>query len=152
MRGGCEGGGGDAVGGLRARVQGKGHAQCRWVLRTLSWREGHWISFFIIINEYAKWERTVFPPQLSLSVRTLLTRMSASSEWMDGDTGRAEPTPQPAAPAPWGFHQPILRPRDFCCTTMGSAVLGFPLLHSGKYEMKRECEEYKLLNSFNHKE
>lgn len=35
---------------------------------------------------------------------------------------------------------------------MGSAVLGFPLLHSGKCEMKRECEEYKLLNSFNHKE
>lgn len=71
---------------------------------------------------------------------------------MDGGTGWAEPTTQPCSPSPVGVHQLTLWPRDFCCTMMGSAVLGFPLLHSGKCEMKRECEEYKLLNSFNHKE
>lgn len=119
-----EGGQGDAVGGLRARLQGKGRAPCRWVLRTSRWREGYWISFFIIINEYAKWERTVFPPQLTLSVGTLLTLMSASSEWMDGDTGRAEPAPQPCSPV--GSHQPTLQPPDFCCTTMGLQCWGFP--------------------------
>lgn len=96
---GKEGGWGDAVGGLRARLQGKGHVQCGWVLRMLRWREGHWISFFIIINEYAKRDRTVFPPQLALSVGTLLTLCQpAVSGWTVAQVGLSQPH-SPAATA-----------------------------------------------------
>lgn len=39
----------------------KGNSKCRWVLRLSECREEHWISLLILINEYAKLGRMVFP-------------------------------------------------------------------------------------------